>query len=220
MRRSGKPGRFATRPVVQAIASKAAYAPLKVWLQIPRVSLNPPKWRLECSGCRRCEAGNGREERANAMPVAHRPAPRLKGVSTSNLAADQVELAKAKFWKSRERRDAAQDAAAHFDVRQRSLRHSATLSIRAAAGNPTEMLASRAFALSSKELFRNRYFIPEKPPPPPPQPKARKVSVKVEQERAWRLETSIWAGRQFRGGENRGFYDDDSIRRRQSVRLW
>lgn len=153
-------------------------------------------------------------EQANAMPVAHRPAPRLKGVSTSNLAADQVELAKAKFWKSRERRDAAQDAAAHFDVRQRSLRHSATLSIRAAAGNPTEMLASRAFALSSKELFRNRYFIPEKPPPPPPQPKARKVSVKVEQERAWRLETSIWAGRQFRGGENRGFYDDDSIRRR------
>ena len=31
---------------------------------------------------------------------------------------------------------------------------------------------------------------------------------------AWRLEDSIWAGRQYRGGEDRGFYDDDDVVRR------
>ena len=33
----------------------------------------------------------------------------------------------------------------------------------------------------------------------------------------WSLDTSIWSGRQYRGGENRGFYDDDSVVRRAIV---
>ena len=36
-------------------------------------------------------------------------------------------------------------------------------------------------------------------------------SSSASEAKKWRLETSIWAGRQFRGGENRGFYDQMTV---------
>lgn len=70
------------------------------------------------------------------------------------------------------------------------------------------MLASRpgtGFRKSAREVYRNRYFVRE----------AAAVVAKRHQQRKlakrWYVEDSIWNGRQFRGGENRGFYDDDSV---------
>ena len=48
----------------------------------------------------------------------------------------------------------------------------------------------------------------------------RRKKEAVEAKRAWRLEESIWQGRQFRGGEDRGFYDDDGVVRRAIACDW
>lgn len=136
--------------------------------------------------------------------VQHRPAPALCATSTT-LEHEQQELARTKVWISEHRQVAAQHAAVRFDGRQRSLRNNALKAVKDTAASPADPRASDAFQVQIKDLFRHRYFVAEKAP----------VTMAMQRRQkshgGWRIEDSIWAGRQFRDGEDRGFIDDDSI---------
>jgi hypothetical protein len=131
------------------------------------------------------------------------------------LTTQQQQLADAGELRRKELITATRLAARDFDQRQMTWSLSTKSGMKATSKNLICSRADSAFKRSSLELFRNRYFIAEAPPPPPVA-----ITGKAGERKAaivkppWRLEDSIWAGRQFRGGEDRGFYDEDTIRRR------
>ena len=128
------------------------------------------------------------------------------GLARSNAAMGAWQREQA--WRSEHRQRAALQAAAHFDGQQRSLRNRALKSVKDAAASPADQQASSAFAVHCRDLFRHRYHVPEKAHVPPTMGSQRSRRKKQS---SWRVEDSIWAGRQFRDLEDRGFLDDDSV---------
>ena len=122
-----------------------------------------------------------------APRAGHRPAPVLKQPPLQ-------EAARATQWKSSKRREAAQLAAKEFDERQRKDKASASRALKETKSRPDDPQANRVFKRHCKDLFRNRFYVPEKPapspkrfaataaPPPPPKP-------------GWNIDDSIWGGR-------------------------
>lgn len=109
-------------------------------------------------------------------------------------------------------------AASSFDARHSGLRHSTARAIKGIDTKPKDYLLQHHFSRSIKDLFRNRYYVPEKAAGPPKRFAQRERAAAAPAAKGvWRLEDSIWAGRQYRSGENRGFFDDDTIVRRAIV---
>ena len=178
----------------------------------------------------RQEASTGEaSDRAATKPdakSAHRVAPSISieamalKFSKRMITLQEEHSRRAAEWEDQKRRTEAGVAAISFDTRQHSNKSSSLRALKNAASRPADERAQHAFKQHCLGLFRNRFFVPEKPPPAPARivSKGRTQKIKPESPRAaWRLETSIWAGRQFRGGENRGFYDDDTVVRRAIV---
>jgi hypothetical protein len=167
----------------------------------------------------------------------HRAAPSLTAVEKTTTGEESFHKALAKraeaaakfpleaehrkvsatLWRDAAKMIEAKRAAKSFDERQRALKHGSHQAIKLTSSNPADIPASRAFRTNCRELFRNRYFVPEKAAQAPTKITGKKREIQKE---GWRLESSIWAGRQFRGfdsmgrPQDRGFYDGDEIVRR------
>lgn len=156
-----------------------------------------------------------------APPMHPYLAQRQAEAAAKALQVEQQQWAASRVWCSPRRRDEAKEAAISFDNRQRSRKNETKSALGLTAEMPDEVYAGIRFDCHCRDLFRNRYFVPEKGPPPPKRYAQRSAGAAGQAgqagqavKRPWRLQDSIWAGRQFRGGEDRGFYDQDSIRDR------
>ena len=137
------------------------------------------------------------------------------------------------LWSRPGQHEAVKSAASSFDMRQRSYRHAAIRAAREATVAPASATARTAFNARCRELFRNRVVLAGPRPPrsestrpsgnrrrytgrrmPSHRPAPEAPMQELHSELKWIMADSIWQGRQFRGGENRGFYDDDSVIRR------
>ena len=154
-------------------------------------------------------ASADRSHRPAAAPQAHRAAMRF-----ATLESELMERG-AEWWPLEQQRAGALAAASAFDGRHSGYKHGTSRAIKETASRPYDLLASKTFSNRCGDLFRNRFVLPAetkpaRPPVPVPTPHDKRGREKAAAAAAatpkrksghWRLEASIWNGRQFRGGE-------------------